>query len=362
MDALTAFKDKVTRNYGLLAIIIAACFILITLFLGYYSNRTIPLNPDLKARYTNEQTMPLRYMSNWDGPHYLHIAKHGYTDNALTAFFPLYPLLIRLVMYVASSALLSALAISWGCLAGAIYFYMKILSELSDKGLSERVRGVLLFILFPTGVFLAATYTESLTALLFLGAFYFALKNRILVTALLSALATASHPDGIFVLPLIAVALWENKRRIIDIIMVMIAGCSGIVAYMIYLWATKGQLLDFVHAQKKSNWLSGNYLQTFANSLTYLDVVLFVLAIMAVIYWWNKRKSLAIFSLLFVLLPLIGGNFAGYSRYSLLNFPLQMMLFMKFKRSVIAYPILIALTAISWSFFVIHYAAGYTGG
>lgn len=362
MDALTAIKDKITRNYGLLALVIAACFIPVTLFLGYYSNRTIPLNPDLKARYTSEQTIPLRYMSNWDGPHYLHIAKHGYTDNALTAFFPLYPLLTRLVMFIASSPLYSALIISWACLAGAIYFYLKILAELVDKGLSERIMGVLLFILFPTGVFLVATYTESLTAFLFLGAFYFALKNRILASAVFSALATASHPDGIFVLPLVAVALWENKRRVKDIVLATFAGCGGIVAYIAYLWITKGQPLAFVHAQRKSNWLSSNYLHTFANSLTYLDVILFILAILAVRYWWERRKSLAIFSLLFVLLPLIGGNFAGYSRYSLLNFPVQMMLYMSFRRSRLAYPLIIAVTAISWAFFTIHYAAGYTGG
>lgn len=362
MTLITTIKNKLTQNYALLAIVIAACFIPITLFLGYYSNRTIPLNHDLKARYTSEQMMPLRYMSNWDGPHYLHIAQYGYTDTALTAFFPLYPLLIKLVMFIVSSPLYSALAISWACLAGAIYFYMKILAELVDRGVSDRIMGVLLFILFPTGVFLVATYTESLTALLFLGAFYFALKNRVIASAALGALATASHPDGIFVLPLIAVALWENKRRIIDIALATVAASSGIISYMVFLLVTKGQLLDFVHAQRKSNWLSGNYLHTFAYSLTYLDVIVFILAILAVIYWWNKRKSLSIFSLLFVLLPLIGGNFAGYSRYSLLNFPLQMMLFMYARRSQLAYLLVMILTAISWSFFAIHYAAGYTGG
>ena len=50
------------------------------------------------------------------------------------------------------------------------------------------------------------------------------------------------------------------------------------------------------------------------------------MAIISAFYWWGRKKSLAIYSLLFVALPLAGGNFAGFSRYTLMAFPLQWML------------------------------------
>jgi hypothetical protein len=345
-----------------LAFIITACFVILTLFLGYYSNLVIPGNPDNNARYLMEPSTHLDFMSEWDGPHYLNIAQKGYTDNALTAFFPLYPLLIHLIMYVLLSPIISALVISWLCLAGALFFYIKILKTMSFTQLPDIVMGVLLFLFFPTGVFLAATYTESLFALAALGALYFALKGKYLWAGLFAALATATHPNGIFIIPLIMILLWETKQKIWQIITSAIIGSLGIIGYMSYLWASKGNPISFVSAQKSSHWLSNHYVSTIINSFTPIDFFVFILAISSVIYWWSRKKSFAIYSLLYVLLPLIGGNFSGYSRYALMTFPIQFMLLKKFHASRLAYSVILLISGVFWAYFVIHYAAGYTGG
>ncbi len=353
---------KVTARTGLLALAIAVCFILLILFIGHYSNGTIPGNSDLQARYTLEPATHLDFMSEWDGPHYLHIAKYGYTDNSLTAFFPLYPLLIRLAMFVLSSPLISGLLVSWACLTGAIYFYLKIVGELINKDINDKILGVMLFLFFPTGVFLAATYTEALFAFLLLGSFYCALKNRLLWSAILSALATAAHPEGIFIIPLIMLVLWENKHSLIKIVGVGLSGLVGILSYIVYLWLVKGKPLDFVHAQRGNHWLSSHYLSTIASSITAIDVLVFVLAVAAVFYWWKRHVALSVYSLLFVLLPFVGGNFAGYSRYLLMDFPLPLMLLSLFRRSRLAFPVVLTISTVLWTFYVIHYAAGYIGG
>jgi len=345
-----------------LAFIIAICFILLTLFLGYYSNLVIPGNPDNSARYLLEPATHLDFMAEWDGPHYISIAQKAYTNNALTAFFPLYPLLIHLLLYVLSSPLISALIVSWLSLVGALFFYIKILKTLSFTKLTDIVMGVLLFLFFPTGVFLAATYTESLFALAALGAIYFALKNKYLWAGFFTALATATHPNGVFIIPLVMIILWETKQKIWHIIASAIIGSLGIIGYISYLWLTKAKPLDFVSAQKGSHWLSSHYLSTIINSITPIDLVVFALVIASIIYWWKRKKSFAIYSLLYALLPILGGNFSGYSRYVLMVFPVQFMLFKKFRTSRLGYPIILLISGVFWAYFVIHYAAGYTGG
>ncbi len=363
MERLTLTFKKYIKQELILAALIGIGFILITLALGSYSNLVIPPNTDINARYLAEPGTHLDFMSEWDGPHYLEIAQHGYIPNQkLTAFFPLYPLLIRLVLFVVNSPIISALIVSWACLIGAIYFYLKILKTLFNSDINNKVMGVLLFIMFPTGVFLAATYTEALFAFGALAALYFALKGKYLWSGLFTAVATATHPTGVFILPLIALVLWEKKIKISKITASVALGCIGIVGYMSYLWYSRGNPLAFVNSQEHNHWLSSHYFSTIASSITAIDVILLILVIVSVIYWWKKKLSFAIYSLIFALLPFIGGNFAGYSRYVLMAFPLQFMLYSKTKRSNLAYSLVLALFTIGWAYFVIHYAAGYTGG
>lgn len=362
MDRLRALRQSITKNDWALAFIIASFFILLTLFLGYYSNLVIPSNPAPSSHYLLEPSTHLDFMSEWDGPHYLSIAKHGYSNLALTAFFPLYPLLIRLVMYLISSPLISALIVSWLCLVGALFFYIKIIREVISKNKLDIIMGLLLFLFFPTGVFLVATYTESLFALSALGALYFGLKGRYLLAGLFTAMATATHPNGVFLIALIILLLWEAKLKIWQILLSAIIGCLGITSYIGYLWISKAKPLAFVSAQKGNHWLSRHYFTTIINSFTPIDLVVYLLAIVSSIYWWKRKKSFAIYSFLYVLLPIVGGNFSGYSRYALMAFPIQLMLLSKFRSSRLAYPVILMLSVVFWAYFVIHYAAGYTGG
>ncbi len=351
-----------SANNAHIALMAALCFIALTLGLGFYSNLVIPGNHDPHARYLAETNNPLAFMSEWDGPHYIAIAQHGYSGKSLTAFFPLYPLLIRLFMFVFVSPLVSALLISWISLFFAIYFYLKIVREWLGEDKIGTIQGILLFLLFPTAVFMAATYTEGLFAFLALGAIYFATKKKYLAAGGLGALASATHPTGLLVIIFVSLILYEERAKIWQALATFAIGCLGIAGYLGYLWASKGKPLLFIKAQKGSHWLSRHYLHIISSSFTAVDAVLFILAVVSAFYWWGRKKSLAVYSLLFVALPLAGGNFAGFSRYMLMAFPAQWMLMQKFKNSRLGYPLVLVLSTVLWSYFVIHYAAGYTGG
>jgi Gpi18-like mannosyltransferase len=302
-------------------------------------------------------------MSDWDGPLYLDIAHRGYTNKIEANFFPLYPLTVRFVHTFIDSLVDSGLLVAWACLVGAIYFYLKIIKQLYGiKDTMEAVRGALFFILFPTGIFLIATYTESLFAFLALGAIYFALRKKYIPAGLFAMLSTATHVDGIFVVLLIGMLLAEKQVRAIKIAASMAIGILGLVSYMIWQKIKYNNPLEFIIAQKNHSWLNfdATHLATVFGSFNGLFILLLLVS---VVYWWPRRKSFSIYSLLYASIVFISGrDLGGIGRYTLVAFPLQFMLYDYFRNKKVGYPLIIALSAILWTFFTLRYAGGYTGG
>lgn len=355
--------DYIVKNELLLSITITLLMIVVGLFIGWENNKVIPINPDTLARYTAEPSNPLRFIANWDAPIYLKIAKSGYINKDQTAFFPFYPLLIRLVDNIIRSPLYSALSISWTSLVGAIFFYLRVIKRLFNiKDSKEALRGILLFILYPTAIFLIAPYTEALFACLALGAIYFTLEKKYIIASLLVMLATATHIDGMFLLILVGLLLIEQGLEKYKIIIGSLIGFFGLLTYMVYLYFHDHNPFEFLSAQRSNGWLHSGYIHHIVSTFNVLDFIPLLLLISAFIYWWNKRKSFAIFSLLYLLIPFVGGQFEGYSRYSLMAFPISFMLFAKFRNSKVLYPAIIACFAIFWAFFMLRFAGGYTGG
>lgn len=105
--------------------------------------------------------------SKWDAPHYLDIARLGYTADQsagdqwlFIVFFPLYPALVGgLGRLLGQHYFTAAIAISWAALYGACYGLYQ-LSEGERPG--SGMRAVRLLLLAPTTVFLGVPYTESL--------------------------------------------------------------------------------------------------------------------------------------------------------------------------------------------------------
>ena len=346
-----------------LSLSVALCVVVGGVFLGWYNNEVVLTNPAVTAHYNEEPTNQLSFMSNWDGPNYLSIEQHGYTSVTQTNFFPLYPLITRLVNVVISSPLDSALAVAWLSFVGAIYFYLRIIKLIfAVKANSEALRGVLLFILFPTAVFFLATYTESLFAFLALGAICHTLRKNYLPAALFLLLVTATHVTGVFVLALVAMMLLEQRAKIISLLGTAVVGSLGLLSYMYFLLTKFHRPFGFISSQVKGHgWLQHG----FSNLLTTVDlvnVIFIILLVLAAVYWWRSRKSFSIYSLLFLLIPLVGKQFGGFNRYVLVAFPVELMFYGYLKNKKLGYPIAMTITSIVWVYFLFQYAGGYVGG
>jgi hypothetical protein len=144
---------------------------------------------------------------HWDGEWFLKIAEQGYhsTDDTL-AFFPLYPLLVKLLGFILlNNNMLAAVILSSGlALAALLLLYTLVLHDY-DK--PTATRATMYLAAFPTAFFLCAVYSESLFLALVLGSFVAARHwKRWWLAGVLAALAALTRNIGVFlVLPL----LWE---------------------------------------------------------------------------------------------------------------------------------------------------------
>jgi hypothetical protein len=360
--ALASFKYLQGKEL-LLAVLVAVAIIGLGVGLGWENNKLIPVNPTPSAHYNLEPHNRLSFMVNWDGPIYLNLARHGYTSKSLTNFFPLYPLCVRIVNKFINSTVYSGVIVAWTCFVGAIYFYLKIVKQLYGlKSNTEALRGALFFVLFPTGVFLVAPYTESLFAFLALGALYFVLRKNYLAAAPFAMLLTATHVNGLFVLVLIGLLMLEQNAKLIKIALTLVAGSLGLAAFMAFQAIKFHNPFAFLAAQKSHSWLNFSPAHIVSEFAT-LNGLFLVLLVLAAWYWRRRRKSFSVYSLLYVCIVFVGGRgLSGVGRYSLMAFPLELMFYDYFRSKKLGFPLAIALTSVFWAFFTLHYTGGYTGG
>jgi hypothetical protein len=152
-----------------------------------------------------------RIWTLWDAGHYAQIAATGYRDLSQAAFYPLYPLIERTLAPLVGGdpALAGILIANAACLAA--FALLRLLVE-RDLGPAVARRTLLYLALFPTSMFFAAGYTESLFLLLAAGTFLVLRARRWLVAGLLAALATLTRATGLVLALPIAIAAYDALR------------------------------------------------------------------------------------------------------------------------------------------------------
>src|SRR3954451_7782242 len=189
-------------------------------------------------------------LARWDTAWYLDIAHSGYAGPN-SAFFPLYPLLVRgfAVVSAPGALLVSAYAVSLAALVGALYLMHRLVTlELRSREVARDA--VLMTALFPGALWLGAPYSESLFLLLSVGAFYAARMDRWAWAGACAALASATRSAGIVLLVPLVVLWWSSRgRRLRDLAWIALAP-AGLVAYSVYLAASLGDGFAYLHLQE----------------------------------------------------------------------------------------------------------------
>lgn len=287
--------------------------------------------------------------ANFDGIHYLSIAENYYHISQ-QAFFPLFPLLIRIVSslfglnYVWSAVLVVHIA-----LFTALVVLWKLISFDYNKTLAKRT--IIALLIFPTSFFFGSIYTESLFLLFILSSFYFVRKDKLRIAAVLGFFAAMTRVVGIFLLPALLWELWDkNKLKLSNKNLLWLSLIPlGTLFYMIYLQKTVGDPLAFIHTQPAfgANRSGGEiillpqviirYVRIFFTVpfkeysfwIAFLEFLSFFFALGSLIFAWKKiriRKSYIIFSLFSLFVPTLSGTFSSMPRYILILFPIFILL------------------------------------
>lgn len=151
-----------------------------------------------------------------DATFYLSIAEHGYTgDPAKAAFFPLFPLLIRVTSYLTGGNYPAAgLIVSVACGAASAVAVWALAARVRDRWVADRA--VMLYCAFPGAMTFGMLYSEPLAVAIGAAALLALLDRRWLVAGLIGALGTAERPTLIVLAVVSGVAaiqaIWTRRE------------------------------------------------------------------------------------------------------------------------------------------------------
>ncbi|MGH9929686.1 MAG: mannosyltransferase family protein [Pyrinomonadaceae bacterium] len=284
---------------------------------------------------------------NW----YLGIAEHGYAQMPFNAdvprnwaFFPLFPLLMRLAAYVTGEFVITGMALSHVCFLLALFLLHRV-ALLFGLSADDADRSLFYLAFFPTSYFFSVPLPESLFLILTVASFYFAKSERWWLAGLCGALASATRTTGVLLLPALAVLYWEMYRPLIPISALRKDGFAlllvpaGLVSFMIYLYATTGNALAFSGAQAAWGRKAGffylplyDYLQRPAEIAAHWDfrllnflTILLALGCGAALLK-RRQFALATYTFLALLVALSSSLLQSQARYAMVVFPVYLAL------------------------------------
>lgn len=215
----------------------------------------------LAALWTASRLMPAVGLANtvtaWDGGWYLQTAEHGYPSTlplvdghvaqSNIAFFPLYPLCVRVVHTVLGVSYRGAGLVVAGIAGLMAVVVLRFLLE-RLWGTDAADRGVVLFCFSPGALVLSLTYSEALMLALTIGALLALLSHRWLLAGVLAGFATATRPNAV---ALVAACAWASflairAERDWRSLTAPVLAPVGFVSYQAYLWA---------HTERADAWI-----------------------------------------------------------------------------------------------------------
>ena len=332
--------------------------------------------PVFGARFPyTDRVLEVTHLPNWiwgfgnfDGVHYLRIAQDGYTAQYSQAFFPLYPILIRVFSFVIPKNPLldtaiftdpayfySGLILSNAFFFASLYFFYKLVKLDFKKNVA--LLSVVFVLIFPTSFFFGAIYSESLFILLAVLSIYLVRKNKFFWGAILISLATATRIFGAFLIPLYLIEAYKSKNKL-NLIWSLITPV-GIIVYMIFLKLNFDNPLYFLTSQPVfgASRTAGEivllpqviyryikiFLSTKVFSLPFFTALMefvFTLVPLTLLLVFIKKMRLSywFFSIAVLLLPTLTGTFSSMPRYALtymfLFIPYLVVLMGKYRKAL----------------------------
>jgi Mannosyltransferase (PIG-V) len=280
----------------------------------------------------------------WDAPWFREIATQGYRlDDESAAFYPAYPVSIRILSNVVGMPTLDAgLVLSNLAFLVALIVLYGLTTFEYDEAIARRT--LILLACFPTAIFFLAPYSESLFLLASVLSFWWARRNRWLLAGLAGAVAAATRNLGFLLfVPLLVEARRQERvgdpprwDRVVGACLPLL----GAVSYATY-WAVRtGDPLRPFHAQ--GAWLRqlSFPIVTLGNAMAFavrgisdplgiywtVDLLLALAVLIPLgIGWKRLSPPYLVYAVLGLTVPLCftlaGRPLVSYPRYAVVIFP-----------------------------------------
>src|SRR3954451_16838963 len=247
-----ALRSAVLTGVSTRLLVLVAAVAAVAIFGVHAGNEASFDRPGLTHPFGGLADTLLSPLARWDSAWYLDIAHSGYAGPS-SAFFPLYPVLVRGFALVSApgALLVAAYVVSLAALLGALYLMHRLVTlELRSADVARDA--VLLLAVCPGALWFGAPYSESLFLLLSVGAFYAARTDRWAWAGGCAALASATRSAAIvLVVPLVLLWWGSRSRRLRDLGWIALAP-AGLVIYSVYLAASIGD--GFAYLQLQEVW------------------------------------------------------------------------------------------------------------
>jgi len=205
--------------------------------------------------FREEGSSWIQVFANWDTGHYYLIALSWYPNFLAPrwAFFPFYPLLIRILSSVGLSIPISALIISTTCGIISIPVFQRIAEKYYTKG--HALTTTLLYFLFPpVFVFLGVNYSESLFLLLTMLTWLYHLRGAEYKSLLAACFASLTRPYGVFIV--FALAYDYLRKRQFGMVARLLIPILIVFGWVLYSFLETGTIA--IMSATAIFWNSGN--------------------------------------------------------------------------------------------------------
>lgn len=206
-----------------------------------------------------------RIITAWDGRWYEKIALGGYPTSvphgdfaagtgrrvqSEVAFFPIYPMLVRILDPVLpGSAATAGMVVSLLCGAAATVLVWMVAERVADRQTADRA--AILFAFFPGAFVMSLVYAEALMVALVAASLLALMDRRWALAGVVAALATATRPNASAVAAACAwaalVAVW--RRREWRAMVAPLLAPAGMTGFFAFLWWHTGEPLIWFRVQ-----------------------------------------------------------------------------------------------------------------
>ncbi|AKG24742.1 mannosyltransferase family protein [Calothrix sp. 336/3] len=245
----------------------------------------------------------------WDSEHYRAIASTGYEfvndgKQHNLAFFPLFPLSIKFLMFLGVPFTLAGILVNNLAFLAALYCLYFWVEE--NQGTEAARWTVIITAWSPLSVFGTVIYTEGLYLLASTAALWTFDQRKYLWTGFWGAIATATRPTGLALIPALLLTAWQ-QRRSPSAYLAAVSTTLGVIAFSIYCTIRFGNPTAFIQAQKGwrpsfgfdwQSWLKmfteiacgKNSWENFT-LLNWLHLSIFLTSLVTIYLLWRYRQS-----------------------------------------------------------------------